>query len=376
MKILQLAPLWETVPPPAYGGTEAVVSALTEELVGRGHKVTLWASGDSSTSARLRSVCQFSLRSAGVADRYPHDWLHIASALAEADQFDIVHNHAGELAMAFSATTPAPMLSTMHCQITPDTQAIWDRYDGYYNTISRAQRETMPSVQGGRFVGPVYNGIDVASFPFCSEKDAYLLFLSRMSEEKAPHLAIEVARRAGMRLVMAGKVDWRDEPYFNRMVREQIDGTQIVFAGEADARLKRELYRKALCLLLPLCWEEPFGLVMPEAMACGTPVIAFPRGAAPELIVDGKTGYLVEDVDQMVAAVGRIAAINPADCRRHVEQRFGIGQMAAAYEAAYASILDSEEAMHRVERNSGVSAASELVRASGLSGRLTSVSAD
>lgn len=344
MKILQLAPLWETVPPPAYGGTEAVVSVLTEALVRRGHTVTLWASGDSRTRASHRFVFPTSLRSATtIADRYPHDWFHVASALAEARGFDLIHNHAGELPMALASLIDVPMLSTMHCQITADTLPIWQNYRGWYNTISHAQQRALPASLGGTSAGPIYNGIDVESFPFSAQRGDYLLFLSRLSAEKAPHLAIEAARRVGMRLVLAGKVDWRDEAYFHAFVRDQIDGDQVVFAGEADAILKRQLYRDCACLLLPLSWEEPFGLVITEAMACGAPVIAFPRGSARELVLDGVTGFLVENVDEMVSAIRRAGQIDPRACRRWVEQHFSAPQMVDAYLAAYHRIVETGE---------------------------------
>jgi glycosyltransferase involved in cell wall biosynthesis len=344
MKILQIAPVWETVPPPAYGGTEAVVYQLVEELVRRGHEVTLWASGDSTVSARLRWVCPRSLRTAEYADRSPHDWLHIAHALEDAatGDYDLIHNHAGELPLAFFRLVEKPLLSTMHCNTTEDTAPIWDQAPGWYNTISRTQYETQPRFRGPRYAGYVYNGIDTASFPFSAEKDAYLLFLSRLAEEKAPHLAVEVARRLGQRLVIAGKVDWRDKPYFERVMRPLIDGEQIVFLGEADAQLKRELYRKARALLLPLQWDEPFGLVMTEAMACGTPVIAFARGAAREIVLDGETGFLVDSVEAMAQAVGRVREIDPSKCRARVEQYFDTRVMVDAYEALYQQILAGE----------------------------------
>lgn len=343
MRILQIAPLWEAVPPPAYGGTEAVVYALVEELVRQGHEVTLVASGDSSTSARLVSFYPRSLRSAhDLDDKRPYTWHHAVMALGDARNYDIVHNHAGEEVMALSHLLPdVPMLTTMHCLITPDTKIIWDHYQGYYNTISWSQRRLMPEVAGGTFVGAVYNGIDVASFPFDPDKEDYLLYLARISPDKGAHLAVEVARRTGLRLIMAGKVDPNpvDTAYFSSVVKPLIDGRQVTYLGEADQVLKRELYRKAMCVLKPITWDEPFGLVMAEAMACGTPVIAFNRGSVPELIVDGETGYIVDNLEEMVAAVYRVDKIDPWRCRRHVEENFDGPVMADNYLRVYERIL-------------------------------------
>lgn len=346
MRILQIAPLWETVPPPAYGGTEAVVSLLTEELVRRGHEVTLCASGDSRTRADLLSVLPRSLRTANdIQDPWPYAWLHSALALKEADEFDVIHNHAGELTMAMSHLVPdVPMLSTMHCLITRDTKFIWDGYPGYYNTISISQRRNMPHLASGHFVGVVYNAIDVSSFIYNDDKEDYLLFLSRISVDKMPHLAVEVARRTGRRLIIAGKVDRVDESYFNSTLAPLIDGKQVQFMGEADARLKRELYAKAYCLVLPLCWEEPFGLVMVEAMASGTPVVAFGRGSVPEVVLDGETGYIVRDVNEMVKAVRQVDRIDPRRCRQHVEENFDGPVMANRYLQAYHRIIARERA--------------------------------
>ena len=342
MRILQIAPVWETVPPPAYGGTEAVVSVLTERLVALGHDVTLWASGDSTTSAILRSSFGRALRGADdLTDRAPHDWLHVARALEDAQRgdYDIIHNHVGELALAFLRLVDRPLLTTMHCNPAADTLPIWNEAPGWYNTISRSQYDLQPRFAGPQYAGVVYNGIDTASFPYQPRKRPYLLFLSRMAEEKAPHLAIEAARRLNQRIILAGKVDWRDAPYFERVVRPLIDGEQVIFAGEADAKLKRTLFAEARALLLPLQWDEPFGLVSAEAMACGTPVIAFPRGAAPEIVVQGETGFLVPDVDGMVDAIRRLGEIDPARCRAHVERHFDTAVMADRYLAVYRQVV-------------------------------------
>jgi glycosyltransferase involved in cell wall biosynthesis len=345
MRILQLAPLWEAVPPHAYGGTEAVVSILTEELVKQGHEVILAASGDSHTAATLLATYHRSLRRADdLVDRNPYDWMHMAMALKEGRDCDLIHNHAGELAMAMSHTIDTPMLTTLHCLTTPDTQFIWDRYTGSYNTISKSQRPPLSLRRGpARYMGHVYNSIDVESFPFQAEKGDDLLFLSRIAPEKGPQLAVDVAKRLGRRLILAGKVDAYDRRFFDEVMRDLIDGEQIVFFGEADATQKRELYRTAQCVLMPLTWEEPFGLVMPEAMACGTPVIALRRGSASELIVHGKTGFVVDTVDEMVEAVSLVGTIDPYDCREHVRSHFAPEIMAGHYLRVYDEVLERAE---------------------------------
>lgn len=341
MKVLQIAPLWESVPPPAYGGTEAVVHLLVEELVKNGHNVTLWATGDSRTSAHLESCFPTSLRSTkGIQWKEVYSWQHAVLSLKNAREYDIIHNHAGEEVMALAHLVPdVPMLTTMHCLITPDTRFIWDRYPGYFNCISWSQRNAMPPIGGGVFSGVAYNGVDVSSFPFHSEKGDHLLFLSRISPEKGPHLAVEVAKRTGRRLVMAGKVDEKDRQFFHEVIEPLVDGEQVIFEGEADARLKRDLYRSAACVLMPITWDEPFGLVLTEAMSCGTPVIVFRRGAAAEIVEHGETGFVVANVDEMVDAVGAIHTLDPAYCRARMEERFDAPVMATRYLEIYRSIL-------------------------------------
>jgi glycosyltransferase involved in cell wall biosynthesis len=344
MRILQIAPLWERVPPPAYGGTESVVHLLVEELVRMGHHVTLCASGDSQTSAALRSWYPRSLRSADDIQAKSYYVLqHASLSLAEAPKYDIVHNHAGEELMALSGLVPdVPMLTTMHCMITRDTQFIWDSYSGHYNSISGAQRNCLPSSRKARFAGVVHNAIDVPSFPFQRSKGESLLYLSRISPEKGPEAAVEVARRTGRRLIMAGKVDPADREYYHTKVEPLIDGDHVQFVGEADAKLKRDLYKDAFALLMPITWEEPFGLVLAEAQACGTPVITFGRGAAPEIVRHGSTGFVVDTTDEMVDAVARVPEIDPATCRENVEHRFDAPIMAANYMSVYRRILENE----------------------------------
>ncbi len=343
MRILQIAPLWERVPPPGYGGTELVVSLLADGLVGAGHEVALWASGDSVTKAELRSAYPRSLRTASdVVNPVPYELVHVAQALGEARGYDIIHNHSGEPVMAMAGLVEPPMLTTMHCLITPDTEFVWRHYGGYYNTISWAQRRTLPDMDGPRFVGVAYNAIDVDSFPFSDRKEPYLLYLGRVAPEKGTHLAMAVARKLRMPLVMAGKVDKVDLSYYEREVKPGIDGKLVTFLGEADHRLKRELYRNAYCLLVPITWEEPFGLVMAEAMACGTPVVAFARGAAPEIVLHGETGLLVTDVDSMAAAVHRVDRIDPHRCRQHVKAHFDVSVMVGRYLVLYDRILTGQ----------------------------------
>ena len=342
MRILLVAPLWERVPPPAYGGTEAIVGLLADGLVRRGHDVVLRASGDSITLAELRSVYPRSLRTAeGIENTIPYELVHGAEALRDAQDFDIVHNHTGEILMAFAGLVDTPMLTTTHGNLTPDSRFVWERYNGFYNAISWSQTKRFVGFPSAQFAGVVHNAIDVQTYPFRSNKEDYLLCLARVSPEKGTHLAIEVARRLSMPLIIAGKVDRVDREYFETAIEPQIDGTHVRFFGEANAEDKRELYARARCLLVPISWEEPFGLVMPEAMACGTPVIAFARGAAPEIVVDGETGFLVDDVDGMVEAVRHVRSIDPRRCRSHVERRFDVPVMVDGYLEVYERILET-----------------------------------
>ncbi len=340
MRILQLAPIWETVPPPGYGGTESVVSVLTEELVRRGHEVTLCASGDSSTSAELFAVQPFSLRPAGLAqESLQYSLVHVAKALKDADEYDVVHNHNGppsELGMAMSHLVNVPFLTTLHNYPSEETRFIWSHYEGWYNTISRRQVEMMECLPRARFAGVAHNAIDVEDFPYQSRKQDYALFIGRFSRDKAPHLAIEAADRAGIRLVLAGKIALDEEyEYFETCIRPRLCPGRIEYAGEADARTKRELFANARVLLMPLLWDEPFGLVMVEAMACGTPVIAYRRGAAPEIVCEGSSGYLVTDAEEMAVRIECLDDIDPLACRLHVEQHFSPAALADRYLALY-----------------------------------------
>jgi glycosyltransferase involved in cell wall biosynthesis len=277
-------------------------------------------------------------------NRGAHDWLHVARALEDAVQgeYDIVHNHAGELALAFLRLVDVPALSTMHYIPKPDSLPIWDDATGWYNTLSRSHLRGHPPLRRPVHAGHVYHGIDTEAYPFSAEKDDYLLFLSRIAPAKGVHLAVDVARSLGKRLVIAGKVDRAhpvDGPYYSHVVEPLIDGHDVDFEGEVDTQRKLELFRRAQALLLPLQWDEPFGLVMIEAMACGTAVIALNRGAAPEVIAHGATGYVVEDLAQMREAVERVSEIDPYQCRSHVREHFEATIMTKRYVSVYRAIL-------------------------------------
>ena len=341
MRIALICLLEMRVPPVGYGGTELVVSLLTEGLVDRGHDVTLFASGDSITNARLESVCPCFLRGSQ-RDKAILNMLNVVSCLEHSGSYDIVHNHTALEGLATAGLTTTPMLTTLHGDLKGDFQVLFARYRGWYNTISQSAKRLLPEKE--RFAGVIYNAIDVESYPFNGGKrDDFLLFLSRISHEKGPHLAIAAAKKLGRRLLIAGNVDVVDEDYFRTEILPEVDGDRIQYVGEADYERKRELLPRAHCLLAPITWEEPFGLFLVEAMACGTPVVVFDRGAAPEVVKHDETGFVVHTLDEMVAAVDRADRIDPKRCRQHVERHFDVPRLVDDYVAAYQRVLGEAE---------------------------------
>jgi glycosyltransferase involved in cell wall biosynthesis len=334
------------VPPATYGGTELVVGLITEELVRRGHRVTLYASGDSETAAELRSVTPRAVRYGEVVDGVRHaEYYQLVNAQrcyedAAAGEFDIVHNHAGIEGIVLAASSETPVLTTNHNPFVPQIASIWDAYPWAHNSLSVASAATYPE-RGA--VAPIHHGIDVASFPFGEHPSDDLLFLGRFSPEKGAVGAIEAARRAGRRLLLAGKVDAVDAQHFADVIEPLIDGDQIRYVGEADAAQKRDLLASAQALLFPIEWDEPFGLVMIEAMACGTPVVGLRRASVPEVVDPGVTGFVVDDIDGLVRALDHVPGIDRRACRRRAEERFGVGRMVDDYERAYEEVIERGE---------------------------------
>jgi glycosyltransferase involved in cell wall biosynthesis len=343
MRIAQVAPLWERVPPPAYGGIELVVGHLTDELVRRGHDVTLFASGDSITLAKLESVHPRALRlDSQVKDYAIYEMLQLSQVYERASEFDIIHSHMGYAALSYANLVKTPTVHTLHGVFTPDNEKIFSYANRQsFVSISDAQRE--PKL-GLNCVATVYNGIDVSSYEFHPEPEEppYLAFLSRLSPEKGPHLAIAIAKQAGWRLKMAGKVDPVDQDYFETQVLPHIDGKQIEYLGEANHAQKSVLMGGAVATLFPITWREPFGLVMVESMAAGTPVIAMEMGSTPEVIAHGKTGFLCHTVEECVAAIAQIPCISRLACREHVAAHFSVARMTDGYEAVYREIVSEQ----------------------------------
>ncbi|MDD5110568.1 MAG: glycosyltransferase family 4 protein [Patescibacteria group bacterium] len=351
LRIAMLATPWEAVPPPRYGGTELVVANLTEELVARGHRVTLFATRDSETSARLVATFPRAL----YRDNVPwtdvlRPMMHVFDCYRRAEQFDLIHNHANYFGLLFSQLVAAPTVTTYHgdfatAEKIPEKRRMLQTFS-HCPLVSISRRQQQLAKTKLHFVGTVYNGIDVAKFPFSAKVGNYLCWLGRITGKKGILESIAVAKKLRLPLKIGGKIDPVDQPFYQQRVRRLIDGTKIQYLGELDQRGKARLLKGALALLNPITWEEPFGLVMPEAMACGTPVVAFARGAAPEIIVHGKTGYLVNDIAGMAAAIKRIGAINRQDCRVRVERYFSKEKMANGYEKIYEKILARRRIKH------------------------------
>jgi glycosyltransferase involved in cell wall biosynthesis len=343
MRIGVVAPVWVSVPPEGYGGTELVVSLLVEELVARGHDVTLFASGDSRTKAALRSA--FDVAPTHRLWEIEPDALHVGTAYGYAAEayesgegFDLIHDHTDYLGVAFGGCIPTPVLHTVHTPLDEDRRLFLERFrdDVYLSAVSDHQMSECPKLP---WRGRVYDAVDIESFTFSERKGDYLLSIGRISAGKGTDLAIEVALRTHTPLVLAGRVHPRDSAFFTERVLPHIDGDRVSFLGEIPGDRKRELLAGARALLMPVREPEPFGLVSVEAMASGTPVVGAPRGAVPEVVLDGETGFLVDDVDSMVDAVTRVDEIDPARCRRHVEERFLPGTMVDGYEAIYRELL-------------------------------------
>lgn len=340
MRIAQVAPLWERVPPPAYGGIELVVGLLTDELVRRGHEVTLFATGDSVTLAQLESVHPRAIRTDPTVKEYGiYEMLQLSQVYERADEFDIIHSHMGASALPYANFVKTPTVHTLHGIFTPDNEKLFThaRHQPYVS-ISNAQREPRLGIN---CVGTVYNGIDPGIYEFRAQPDnpPYLAFLGRLSPEKGPHLAIEIAKRSGWRLKMAGKVDQVDREFFEREIAPQIDGEQIQYLGEANHAQKCELMGGAVATLFPITWREPFGLVMIESMATGTPVIAMEMGSTPEVIAHGRTGFLCQTVEECIEAIDRAVELNRYECRDRVLTHFSVTRMTEGYEAVYQQIL-------------------------------------
>jgi glycosyltransferase involved in cell wall biosynthesis len=335
MKIAQIAPLMESVPPKMYGGTERIVSYLTEELVRLGHDVTLFASGDSKTRARLIPGSSRALRLADCCDPLPHHLLMLDDLRQYADDFDALHFHIDYLQYLMLPGRLDRCITTLHGRTDlADQQPFYRRFsDVSLVSISNDQRRPMPPAN---WAGTVYHGLprDLLSYR-PAPRDGYLAFLGRISPEKRPDLAIEIARRTGRRLKIAAKVDRVDRDYFNDRIKPLLNDPAVEFVGEVNEVEKDEFLGGATALLFPIDWPEPFGLVMIEAMACGTPVVAFRRGSVPEVIESGVTGLIVDDVAGAVQAVNLIENLDRRAVRRAFEERFSVERMAADYLAIY-----------------------------------------
>ena len=344
-----LAPPWIAVPPPGYGGVEEVVSVLTEALVRRGHAVTLFCAPGSASSATV--VTLLDATHPDEIERSLYEVDHVARALeaidlaAAGDRFDVIHDHCGFTAVAMADRIATPIVHTLHGQFTPSTSAFYLRHAGKAALvgISRAQLASAPPGIGPILAIP--NPLDMASWPLVERKHDYLLWIGRMTPEKGPQRAIAAAHAANVPLVLAGVIQPGQRAFFEREVAPHIDGIRVRFVGEVADAAKRSLFAHARGLLMPIRWDEPFGMVMIEALACGTPVIAFPEGAARELVVDGRTGFLVEDEQAMAAAVGRLGQIVARDCRNWVALHCDVDVVAAAYERTYRSVVPAHAMM-------------------------------
>ena len=340
LRIAVVAPPWIAVPPPAYGGTETVVDLLCEALVIRGHDVTLYAAAGSRSRARVRTPLEEDHPAEIGSSLCESD--HVACSLNEIDHaaeqghaFDIVHDHSGFTCLAMASRVSTPVVHTLHGAFVEATIPFYQRH-GHGASLVAISRSQAASAPAGVRVGDIVpNPIAVDRWPMGEHKQEYLLWIGRIDPVKGPHRAIEAARLAGRTLVLAGPVQTEQLEYFRTKVEPHIDGLRVNYVGEVGGTAKQQLFANAAALLMPISWREPFGMVMVEALACGTPVIAFPEGAAAEIVIDGENGMLVADEGEMADAVKHVRMIDPARCRASVAARYDISVSVAGYERVY-----------------------------------------
>jgi glycosyltransferase involved in cell wall biosynthesis len=334
MRIAMLSPIAWRTPPRHYGPWESVTSLLTEGLVARGHDVTLFATEDSQTSGKLHAVCPRGYEEDPVLIPKVWECLHISELFEHADAYDMIHNHFDFLPLTYSGMTTTPVVTTIHGFSSPRILPVYKKYNGktFYVSISDADRS--PDLD---YIKTIHHGLDIRQFDFQPAPDDTLLFFGRIHKDKGARQAIEIARGCSKKLVLAGII--QDQAYYDRYVAPHIDNDKVVYIGSVGPVERNRLLGKALALLHPIQFEEPFGLSVIESMACGTPVIAFNRGSMPELIENGKCGFLVSNVDEAVDAVARIQKIDRDHCRGHVERHFTVDRMVAEYINVYEMII-------------------------------------
>lgn len=340
MKIAQVAPLFESVPPQGYGGTERVVSYLTEELVRQGHQVTLFASGDSVTQAHLVAACPRALRlDEQCVDQLAHCMVLLEHVFRQAPAFDLLHFHIDYLHFPLSARQRVPHVTTLHGRLDiPDLVPVYQTFPSMpVVSISDAQRIPLPGLQ---WQGTVYHGLPEDLYTFQDTPGSYLAFLGRISPEKGIEQAIAIARQAGMPLKIVAKIDQVDRAYFQSVVQPLLDDPLVEYLGEMGEKDKNAFLGQAYALLFPIDWPEPFGLVMIEALACGTPVIAYGRGSVPEVLEDGVTGWIVGGQDDAIQAIAQVSTLSRRRCRQTFEERFSATQMTQDYLRIYQQLLE------------------------------------
>jgi glycosyltransferase involved in cell wall biosynthesis len=346
MRIAQISPLWESVPPQRYGGTERVVHYLTEELVRRGHEVVLFASGDSTTSAQLHACVPQALRLSGHrGDPTVPEIIQLDQVISESHRFDILHFHTGHFHFPAAQRLGIPFLNTVHGPLTsPDQAALFNHFQQVpLVSISEAQRRPLPDAH---WLGTVYHGLPTSLYHLVPEPQNYLAFIGRISPEKRLDRAIAIATRLGLPLKVAAKIDRADEAYYRDTIAPLLaDNPLVEFIGEVDDAGKQELLGNALALLFPIDWQEPFGLVMIEANACGTPVVAWRNGSTPEIIEPGINGELVDSIDAAVAAVDRVRGLDRGRVRANFELRFSAARQAEDYERLYRHLIQARRSI-------------------------------
>ncbi|HSW87751.1 MAG TPA: glycosyltransferase family 4 protein [Candidatus Saccharimonadales bacterium] len=363
MRVGIIGPIWLDIPPKAYGGTEEVVANLANGLVDNGHDVTVFGPANTNLKSKLVPTAKQPLRNVNIEwDNLLYTLYHISEAFDRADEFDILHMHLNKsqdyMALPFAALSKTPVLFTFHFRLPsieetpPDRYGILDKYKEFpFTSISNSQRKPMPQLN---FIKTIYNSLDMPSFPFIEKPQGdYFVWLGKINPLKGTKEAILAAKKAGVKLYVLGAVD-KGVPemfnYYEQEVKPLFDEKQIIWKGEVFLKEKTELLGNAKAFLNPIQWEEPFGLVMAEAQATGTPVISFNRGAAPEVIIDGKTGFLVNTLDEMVEKMKIIDTLDRYACRKNVEDTFSIPNMAKGYEEAYQTTIDNWEEYKRKQR--------------------------